>query len=94
MDTITPRLSALPFPTLSVLAIYSAATLPQARSSGSGVDVDVVADEAGDDEEEKGDEQMIEMNKVLFWYSQQTELSAERKGRLMGTIRGMADFAR
>ena len=79
------RLSSLPFPTVSVLTIYSAAPLPPGPPTASDVDPDKA---------EKDDEETVEMDKVVYWYSQQEELSVERKARLMGTIRGMADFAR
>lgn len=40
------------------------------------------------------DDQTLEASKVLFFSAQDDSLSKERKQRLMGTVIGMADFAR
>lgn len=76
--TNTSRLSALPFPVVSILCIYSSSTLPDADPTV---------------QPEHQSEQQQEVNKLLFWNSQLQDISVDRKARLMGTIRGMADFA-
>jgi len=66
-----------PFPTLSLLAIYS--TTPVASFfPPTG----------------KQDDAAVEASKVLFLHSAEEDISAERRARLMGTVMGMADFAR
>lgn len=40
------------------------------------------------------DDAALEASKVLFFSAAQDSLSKERKARLMGTVIGMADFAR
>lgn len=92
MTTARPRLSALPFPTVSVLTIYTTAPIPSEPHPPPN---DSSNDQKDHGEGEKEDEQVAEMRKVVYWYSQHgNDLPVERKARLMGTIRGMSDFAR
>lgn len=97
MATTHRRLSSLPFPTVGLFAIYSSTDLPDKQPSPADDDADPHSD--GDDHAEEGsrakpDEQAQELAKVVFWYSQVEDLSVDRKARLVGTIRGMQDFAR
>lgn len=70
------RSFARPFPTLALLAIYSA-TPVKGLTSPAG----------------RQDDATVEASKILF-FSAHEELKVERKARLMGTVMGMADFAR
>lgn len=72
------RASSFPFPTLSLFAIYSSAPLLEPSA----------------DEDAPSDDAAVEASKLLFFSSSQEPLPKERKARLMGTIIGMADFAR
>lgn len=72
--------SALPFPTLSLFAIYSAQPLPES------IPADARRNDAA-----------LEQSKVLFFSASEHEhepITPERRARLMGTVVGMADFAR
>ncbi|SGZ26312.1 BQ5605_C024g09884 [Microbotryum silenes-dioicae] len=70
-----------PFPSISLVAIYSTRSdLPPLPPSEHGPHRD--------------DDARREAAKVLFLSSAQTDLPPERKARLMGTVFGMADFVR
>ncbi|ORY74096.1 hypothetical protein BCR35DRAFT_353984 [Leucosporidium creatinivorum] len=66
-----------PFPTLSLLAIYSTTPVPSSTPPTG-----------------KQDDAAVEASKVLFFHSAEEDITAERRARLMGTVMGMADFAR
>lgn len=76
--TAPARANSFPFPTLSLFAIYSSAPLLEPSTAK-----DAPSDDAA-----------IEASKLLFFSSTQEPLPKERKARLMGTVIGMADFAR
>lgn len=42
----------------------------------------------------KQDDAAVEASKVLFFRAAEEDVTAERRARLMGTVMGMADFAR
>ncbi|SCV70503.1 BQ2448_1897 [Microbotryum intermedium] len=70
-----------PFPSVSLVAIYSTRSdLPPLPPNEHGLHRD--------------EDAWREAAKVLFFSSAQTDLPPERKARLMGTVFGMADFAR
>lgn len=79
-----------PFPTLSLFSIYSSTPLlpnPPVTPAADG----------GDDEQHQPDDATLEASKLLLFFSQDEAdepLTKERKARLMGTVMGMADFAR
>lgn len=78
-----PAATSLPFPTLALLAIYHSIT---AVPSGERT-------ERFDDTIVREDDLTIEARKVLYLHSVEP-LSTQRRARLMGTVMGMANFAR
>lgn len=80
---MVPRSSPLPFPSISVFCIYSTTPL-------SSVHTATPSDEPAEDDH---DDATLEASKLLFFYSPD-ELVKERRARLMGTVMGLADFAR
>lgn len=79
-------MSIYPFPILSLFSVYTNAIVTSNTSTAT-------ADE-GDEETHLSDSE-VEAQKILFYHSITSETDTNnRRIRLMGTVMGMADFAR
>lgn len=82
-------MSSFPFPTLSLFTIYTN-TLPPVSNNN-----DEKGQEGEEDLTDKKTDSELELEKILFFNSNELNSNKkERKIRLIGTIIGMADFAK
>lgn len=85
-------MSSFPFPTLGLFSIYTNITQPPSINNNEEEE-DKVEEE--DSNNNKKSDSELELEKILFFYSNDlNSKKKERKIRLMGTVMGMADFAR
>lgn len=86
-------MSSFPFPTLGLFSIYTNVIQPQ--SINNNKEEEVAIEEGEDSNNNKKSDSELELEKILFFYSNDlNSKKKERKIRLMGTVMGMADFAR
>ncbi|KAM0748984.1 hypothetical protein T439DRAFT_358121 [Meredithblackwellia eburnea MCA 4105] len=86
--------SGLPFPTLSLLVIYTTNDLSATGEENRRSPDDKDDGGRGTSGDEEVDEREQEGRKVLFLRSSEPDLTKQRRDRLLGTVMGLADFAR
>lgn len=88
-----PSVASRPFPTLALLSIYHSENSRPEPTAAFVAEPDTKETQF---ETIKEDDAAVEARKILYFYSvhESAGLTKERKARLMGTIVGMANFAR